>query len=72
MIDKREGDVEAEHTRESVILYVCVRENYIKTDILLKSTWTTLNIHLLKWFSELRFLIWVWLQQKQPLLHKPE
>lgn len=24
MIDKREGDVEAEHTRESVILYVCV------------------------------------------------
>lgn len=72
MIDKREGDVEAEHTRESVILYVCVRENYIKTDILFKSTWTTLNIHLLKWFSELRFLIWVWLQQKQPVLHKPE
>lgn len=38
MIDKGEGDVEAEHTRESVILYVCVRENYIKMDILLKST----------------------------------
>lgn len=38
MIDKREGDVEAEYTRESVILYVCVRENDIKTDILLKST----------------------------------
>lgn len=37
MIDKREGDVEAEHTRESVILYVCVRENYIKTDILIKA-----------------------------------